>query len=92
MKYYHHNQEDNTNGSGLLVGITLLGVVVVVLFGIILVLTLKLRRANRKPIIRRRVVVSHRSDLDSNSSGSTVCEMIDIENCCNGSICETVHR
>ncbi|XP_021966385.1 protein cueball [Folsomia candida] len=67
-----------------LVGLTCL---VVVLLLVVAGLLCKVRRWRKKPTIRRRVVVSHRSDLEANPS--TVCEMIDIENCCNMNVCET---
>lgn len=70
-----------------LVGLTCL---VVVLLLVVAGLLCKVRRWRKKPTIRRRVVVSHRSDLEANPS--TVCEMIDIENCCNMNVCETVRN
>jgi len=67
-------------GIGFLLTITVL-VIVVIFLGI------RVRKLNKKPKIHKKIVLAKSSGRDH--STSSVCEMIDIENCCNMNVCET---
>jgi hypothetical protein len=73
----------------LIASIVLSSVVILLIVAIVFLL-IKVRNLDKKPRIRRRVEVTHRSDADNNPPSRSVCEMIEIENCCNMNICETV--
>ncbi|CAL8070102.1 unnamed protein product [Orchesella dallaii] len=70
--------------------ISVLATVATIMFLFSIYMTVRVRNLTLKPIIRRRVVVSRRTSESSHSNSPTsVCEMIDIENCCNMNVCET---
>ena len=85
-----HTTKPNSNCSQLLYMYTslVLGITCLLFCTVSCILFLKLRKAHRRPKIHRRIVVSRNSE----SQSSSVCEMIDIENCCNGTNCETVSK
>ena len=62
---------------------------------ITILLAIKLYRLSGAPRIKRRVIVARKNSRGAHDSRNgpqhqTVSEMIDIENCCNMNICETV--
>ena len=70
-----------------IVVVSVLFILVVILSSLVIFMYVRLRRLDKKPRIRRRVIVSRNNQRER---GSSVCELIDIENCCNMNECETV--
>jgi len=55
-----------------------------------IILGVKVYRLSRKPKVHRRFIVARSAAQRSRLPSGNLCEMIDIENCCNMTVCETV--